>query len=337
MTEQSSGLTCPLFAPIAMRLIWRHTGPRTGRDKATSNDHGCQALQYPLADLIARHVVIVLTIIIFIALCLSAIFWRLVEHYGPRSWSWGVKIWNAFRATPFAATIKRLPLLGRVLASAVTATRYLGVVAVLGFLVALSATVLFFEVADEIGVDEDLAAFDVELSAALREHVSGETLQAFAVMTHLGDTNLMIAIGILVFAYLFKYRDRIVALAWAVATISGGLMVRLLKIIFERSRPIHEHGLVAETSWSFPSGHAAGSMLIYGLLAYLLVRYTKAALHIPAALAGITLIILVGSSRVILQVHYLSDVLAGYMAATVWVAICIAALEAIRANRPTRS
>jgi membrane-associated phospholipid phosphatase len=294
-------------------------------------------LQYPLADLIARLVLIVLASIIVVALALSAVFWRLVERYGPRSWSWAIKVWNAFRSTALAAKIKRLPFLGRVLSSAVTATRYLGVVAVIGFLVAMGATVLFFEVADEIGVDDELAAFDVELSAALHEHVSRETLQAFAVITHLGDTNLMIAIGVIVFAYLFKYRDRLVALAWAVATISGGLMNRLLKIIFERSRPVHDHGLVIETSWSFPSGHAAGSMLMYGLLAYLLVRYTKAALHIPIALAGITLIILVGSSRVILQVHYLSDVLAGYMAATVWVAICIAALEAIRWSGQSRA
>jgi membrane-associated phospholipid phosphatase len=290
-------------------------------------------LQYSLADLIARHVLIVLTGIIVVALGLSAVFWRVVERHGARSWSLAIKVWNAFRSTALAAKIKRLPFLGRVLSRAVTATRYLGIVAVIGFLVAMSATVAFFEVADEIGVDADLAAFDVELSAAMREHVSRETLQAFAVITHLGDANFMIAIGVIVFAYLFMYRDRLVALAWAVATISGGLMVRLLKIIFERSRPVHDHGLVIETSWSFPSGHASGSMLMYGLLTYLLVRYTKAALHIPIALAGTTLIILVGSSRVILQVHYLSDVLAGYMAATVWVAICIAALEAIRWSR----
>jgi membrane-associated phospholipid phosphatase len=48
------------------------------------------------------------------------------------------------------------------------------------------------------------------------------------------------------------------------------------------------------------------------------------------ALAGIALIIFVGSSRVLLQVHYLSDVLAGYASATVWVAICIATLEYVR-------
>jgi membrane-associated phospholipid phosphatase len=293
-------------------------------------------LQYSLADFIARHVLIVLASVIVVALALSAIFWRLVERHGAQSWSAAIRIWNSFRATTLAEQIKRLPLLGRVLSGAVTAARYLGVVAVIGFLVAMSAMVLFFEVADEIGVDEDLAAFDVELSAALREHVSHETLQAFAFITQLGDTNFMIAIGILVFIYLFIYRDRLVAVAWAVATISGGLMVRLLKIFFERSRPVHDHGLVVETSWSFPSGHAAGSMLMYGLLAYMLVRYTKAALHIPIALAGITIIILVGSSRVILQVHYLSDVLAGYMVATVWVAICIAALEAIRWSGQSR-
>jgi membrane-associated phospholipid phosphatase len=271
-----------------------------------------------------------MTSIIVVALGLSAIFWRLVVRHGPRSWSSAIRIWNSFRATGLAAKIRRLPVLGPMLAGAVTAARYLGVVAVTGFLVAMSAMVSFFAVADEIGVDEELAAFDVELSAALSAHVSRDTLQIFAYITHLGDTKVTIVIGVIVFAYLLKYRDRLVALAWGVATISGGLMVRLLKLIFERSRPVHDHELTVEASWRFPSGHAASSMLVYGLLAYILVRYTKAALHTPIALAGITLIILVGSSRVILQVHYLSDVLAGYMVATVWVAICIAALEAIR-------
>jgi undecaprenyl-diphosphatase len=82
--------------------------------------------------------------------------------------------------------------------------------------------------------------------------------------------------------------------------------------------------------WSFPSGHASGSMLIYGLLAYVVVRSTPPAWHIPAALAGAALIIFAGSSRVLLQVHYLSDVLAGYASAAAWIAISIAALETVR-------
>jgi membrane-associated phospholipid phosphatase len=122
----------------------------------------------------------------------------------------------------------------------------------------------------------------------------------------------------------------VLAGAWAVATIGGGVLNLLLKSIFERPRPLHDHGLVTETSFSFPSGHASGSMLIYSLLGYLIVRRTPPRWHIPVAIGMSALIIFVGSSRVILQVHYFSDVLAGYASAAAWVALCIAGLEAVR-------
>lgn len=104
----------------------------------------------------------------------------------------------------------------------------------------------------------------------------------------------------------------------------------MLKGIFERTRPLHDHGLVSETSWSFPSGHASGSMIVYGLLGYIIVRYTRPVWHVPVALVCVTLIVFVGSSRVLLQVHYMSDVLAGYASGAAWVALWIAGLEAMR-------
>jgi membrane-associated phospholipid phosphatase len=115
------------------------------------------------------------------------------------------------------------------------------------------------------------------------------------------------------------------------------LLNRTLKAIFERSRPLHDHGITAEGGWSFPSGHASGSMLIYGLLAYIVVRHTPARWHIPVALTSIAIITFVGSSRVLLQVHYASDVLAGYAVAVAWLAICVAALEAVRWRDSLRS
>jgi undecaprenyl-diphosphatase len=107
-------------------------------------------------------------------------------------------------------------------------------------------------------------------------------------------------------------------------------MNRILKSIFERTRPLHDHGLALEEGWSFPSGHASGSMLVYGLLAYLIVRNTRSVWHLPVTLTGAALVVFVGSSRVLLQVHYLSDILAGYACGAVWVGGCIAALAAVR-------
>jgi undecaprenyl-diphosphatase len=230
-----------------------------------------------------------------------------------------------------------LPLVGRFLSSTLTIARYLGIVAIIGFALSVGALVLFVELADEIGAGESLAEFDVALSAALGEHVSLGTLRVFSIITHLGDGVVLVAIGLVVFAVLAVKRLKLLAAAWVVTTLSGAVLNRLLKAIFERSRPLHDHGLTAVEGWSFPSGHASGSMLVYGLLAYVVVRSTPSAWHIPAALAGIAIVIFVGSSRVVLQVHYLSDVLAGYASAAAWIAICVAALETVRWREQQRS
>jgi undecaprenyl-diphosphatase len=71
-------------------------------------------------------------------------------------------------------------------------------------------------------------------------------------------------------------------------------------------------------------------MLVYSLLGYLLVRHTARAWHLPIAVATVALIVFVGSSRVLLQVHWFSDVLAGFASAAAWSALWVAALETAR-------
>jgi undecaprenyl-diphosphatase len=285
---------------------------------------------HDIADLIARHAVVTLLIATTALLFAMVATWQLMTRYMPRAWPFIVDAWNAFRRSSVAARLRRVHLIGPSLTGALTAARYLGIYAVLAFIVAASAGVAFLALADEIGVDEDLGEFDVVLSDAFRTHLTPGTLQAFAWITRLGDSGVLIVIGAVVAAVLLVLRERLLALAWLVATVSGGALVRVLKSAFERARPLHDHGLTVETSWSFPSGHAAGSMLVYGLLTYFLVRRVPAAWRLPIALVMAAVIIFVGSSRVLLQVHYLSDVLAGYAVAAAWAALCIAGLEAVR-------
>jgi membrane-associated phospholipid phosphatase len=283
-----------------------------------------------IADFVARHAIAVLIAIAIATLALSAAAWHVIVTVAPRTWPLAIDLWNRARRTKLAHWLRALPVIGPFLSGTLTIARYLGLVAIVGFVLSAGAIVLFFELADEIGAGESLAEFDVALSAALREHLPLETLRIFSIVTHLGDPGVLFAIGAVVYTVLALRRLRLLAAAWVVTTLSGALLNRILKAVFERSRPLHDHGLTAEGGWSFPSGHASGSMLIYGLLAYIVVRSTPPAWHIPAALAGVALVIFVGSSRVLLQVHYLSDVLAGYASATAWVAVCIAALEAVR-------
>ena len=69
---------------------------------------------------------------------------------------------------------------------------------------------------------------------------------------------------------------------------------------------------------------------MYGLLGYLVVIHLPKRFHVPLAAIAMTLVVCVGFSRVILQVHYFSDVLGGYAFGAAWGAAWIAGLEAFR-------
>ena len=78
------------------------------------------------------------------------------------------------------------------------------------------------------------------------------------------------------------------------------------------------------SGWSFPSGHAMGSFVTYGFLAYLLTRVPRVDVPRRTAVAVLAvLVLLIGFSRIYLGAHYLSDVIGGYAAAAVWLTFCI--------------
>lgn len=283
-----------------------------------------------VADAVAQYAVAILLCIAALMLVMITVLWHFIEKYGRTLWSGAVWAWNALRASTLASHLRRVPGLKPALTHTLTAGRYLGGYAIVSFVAALAALAAFFELADDIGVNEELAKFDLALSQSLAEHLSRELLEATASITRLGNATFLIPLGVGVTIVLLLTRRTLLAFAWAIATSCGALLNLLLKSIFERARPVHEHGVLLADGWSFPSGHASGSMLVYGLLGYLVIRHSPRIWHLPVAMLCATLIVFVGFSRVLLQVHYLSDVLAGYVSAAAWGALCIAGLEAVR-------
>jgi undecaprenyl-diphosphatase len=96
-----------------------------------------------------------------------------------------------------------------------------------------------------------------------------------------------------------------------------------LKHTFHRARPIGFFG-ISPSSYSFPSGHALGSLCFYGVLAAILsARVRGRAARFCIWIAASILVTLIGFSRIYLGVHYPSDVIAGYCAAAVWVGMVV--------------
>ncbi len=196
--------------------------------------------------------------------------------------------------------------------------------AVLGLVVFFS---IVFALRDPDGA---LQALDTHIAQGLAVTLQPSLLHAVALFTQIGDRSFLMGVGASVLAVLLWQRRWSLALAWVAASMGGGLLNKLLKALFERIRPEHAHGFLQAEGFSFPSGHATGAVAIYGMLAYVLARTITTQRHAFLFSVACGLIAAIGMSRVLLHVHYLSDVLAGWAVTSAWIALCMLAFEAIR-------
>ncbi len=163
-------------------------------------------------------------------------------------------------------------------------------------------------------------------------------LDAFAeVLTRFGGVVEVIALGVLV-ALLLGARKRYLDAATVFAVLVGcGLLEIVLKGLFAIPRP-DIAPLVAAEGFSFPSGHALRAIGLYGTLAVLVIGHNwRSAWRWLSGAALVFLAIGVCWTRVYLGVHWLSDVIAGALAAVVWVSGCLIVRASVRPRVPSES
>jgi undecaprenyl-diphosphatase len=119
-----------------------------------------------------------------------------------------------------------------------------------------------------------------------------------------------------------------------ISSVGGGMIWNFFIGYFSRPRPLEQMGLVITTLPSFPSGHALGTMICYGFLAYLVVPKMPS-LFWKWTLSITTLLIVLfeGFSRIFQGNHYLTDVLAGYALGIAWVVLVCTLIESIFMKR----
>jgi undecaprenyl-diphosphatase len=145
------------------------------------------------------------------------------------------------------------------------------------------------------------------------------------ILTLLGEPTLLIAASVLVALWLsYLGRGRAGAVLLAVILI-GRAVTELQKYWVARARPDLEAHLVVVKTSSFPSGHAAGSMMFYLALALMLTAHSR--LRFAAAAAAVLVSLLVGISRVMLGVHWPSDVIGGWSFGLLWVLLTLRPAE----------
>jgi membrane-associated phospholipid phosphatase len=192
---------------------------------------------------------------------------------------------------------------------------------VLGLIAAGLALWLFAWLGHEILTDTPTPVLDDRLRTAIHSLASPGLTQVMIAASRYGGPGWLVPLGGLVAVGFLARGWRRGALLVVVTMAGAGLLDTLLKLGFARSRPTAFFNYPLPLSHSFPSGHAFFAGSIFGGLALLLTprvhsKLVRWAIWVVTAL----LILLIGVSRVYLGVHYPSDVLAGYAAATIWVA-----------------
>ncbi len=171
---------------------------------------------------------------------------------------------------------------------------------------------------------------DLQATAWALQMRSPFLTQALLVITHLHS---VMAISVYTVALSLWLLVRQVHRHWLLPLwlfIPGGVTLNvLMKHGFERPRPALDDALLTLSTFSFPSGHASGTTLLYGFFALVvLVHAPKPGWRWVTAAVALLLIGLVCWSRVYLGVHFFTDVLAGVLEALVWMALCVIALSA---------
>lgn len=143
-------------------------------------------------------------------------------------------------------------------------------------------------------------------------------------ITALGSFSLLTIITVLIVTFLVLAGQRGPALLVVLSVVSGSFLSEWLKTFFARPRP--EYSVIAqELSASFPSGHAMLSATVFLTIGALLFRFTRMRrLRIFFLVAAILLTMAVGVTRVMLGVHFPSDVLAGWALGAAWAMACSA-------------
>jgi len=204
-----------------------------------------------------------------------------------------------------------------------------------GALLLVAAAWLFGAIAEDVVSSDRLTVLDVEIARWLRAHATPEATRWLLLVTDLHSTIAVSCYAAVVGAAL-TWRRHWRHLATVFVCVGGGLVLNvLMKLAFHRARPVLDEPLLTLASYSFPSGHVAGSTLMYGLVvAWTFTRTRRPLARAAVALAAAGAIALVAFTRMYLGVHYLSDVVAAFAEGVAWLALCLSALAAFWGRAP---
>ena len=152
-------------------------------------------------------------------------------------------------------------------------------------------------------------------------------------VTFTGGTRFLLLAVTVVVLWLLRRRARRLALFLAVVCAGGALVNILVKGVVGRPRPEWDEPIATAVGKSFPSGHSMSSTICYGAVLVVLLPLVAPRFRRLAIGAVALWVLAIGFTRMALGVHFLSDVLGGYVLGAAWLAGSIALFEVWRLER----
>ena len=144
-----------------------------------------------------------------------------------------------------------------------------------------------------------------------------------------------IVLAVVVVWLLWRRLPRL-ALFVVITAAGSSLLNTLVKTSVHRLRPVLTHPVAHESGLSFPSGHAQAAIVGYAVLLLVFLPILHGAWRRVAVVLAVLMVLAIGFSRIALGVHYVSDVVGGYVLGAAWVAAMAAAFNAMRVDRGRR-
>jgi len=183
----------------------------------------------------------------------------------------------------------------------------------------------FAEIADQV-LEQESHSMDTAILLLLKSWHTPFLERVMLSFTFVGEPSSLLVVSVLIGIWLLIERRYKEATTIVIAAAGSGALNYWLKELFARSRPQLWERVVDVQHYSFPSGHAMVSMVVYGIIGYLLSTHFPrwSGLIISSTLL---LVVGIGFSRLYFGVHWPTDVIAGFAAGLVWLIACIFSLE----------
>lgn len=239
---------------------------------------------------------------------------------GLLRWLMGSRTWARTHSLD-TLMMRRLPSTYGFVRGRLDPRRFSGLPLTLLTIAASYLVLLFIGLVEEIMEAEEITSFDDTVNALFKPYRTVPLVRTFAWITDLGNTATLASVTVVATGLLWASgRTAFVIPLW-VTIVGAHATTWLGKFGFDRERP--EFVTAASAfSPSFPSAHAAGSMAVYGFVAYAIARELQSLRQrFEIAYWTATTVALIGFSRIFLSVHHASDVGAGFLIGGFWLLV----------------